>query len=110
MDPSLAVSDHVSYFDVEDFDVADGNVDILTPLGADSDEVINFVYVDGSGFGFHKVTSGQGLHVLDEAPAGTQSERGGGGGGGGGGAGVRSVGGPVWRRSSPVFDLRVLTS
>ena len=35
--------------------------------------MINFVYVDGSGFGFHKVTSGE-LHVLDEAPAGTQSE------------------------------------
>ena len=70
---SLAVSDDDSYFDVEDFDIADGNVDILTPLGADSDEVIDFVYVDGSGFGFHKVTSGQ-LHVLDEAPAGTQSE------------------------------------
>jgi hypothetical protein len=56
-----------------DFDVADGKVDILTPLGGDSDEIINFVYVDGSGFGFHDVTSGQ-LQVLDEAPAGTQSE------------------------------------
>jgi hypothetical protein len=70
---SLAVSDDDSYFDVEDFDVASGDVDILTPLGGDSDEIINFVYVNGSGFGSHKVVTGQ-LHVLDEAPAGTQSE------------------------------------
>ena len=35
--------------------------------------MINFVYVNGSGQGFHEVTSGQFL-VLDEAPAGTQSE------------------------------------
>jgi hypothetical protein len=70
---SLAVSDDDSYFDVEDFDIADGDVDILTPLGGDSDEIINFVYTDGSGFGFHKVVSGQ-FQVLDEAPAGTQSE------------------------------------
>jgi hypothetical protein len=70
---SLAVSDDDSYFDVEDFDVASGDVDILTPLGGDSDEIINFVYVNGSGFGIHKVITGQ-LHVLDEAPAGTQSE------------------------------------
>jgi hypothetical protein len=70
---SLAVSDNDSYFDVEDFDVATGDVDILTPLGANSDEIIYFVYVDGSGFGAHKVVSGQ-FHVLDEAPPGTQSE------------------------------------
>jgi len=37
------------------------------------DRAKHLTYVDGSGFGFHKVTSGQ-LHVLDEAPAGTQSE------------------------------------
>ena len=53
--------------------MADGDVDILTPLGGDSDEIINFVYVNGSGFGFHKVVSGQ-LQVLDDAPPGTQSE------------------------------------
>jgi hypothetical protein len=70
---SLAFSDDDSYADVEDFDIASGNVDILTPLGGDSDEVINFVYVDGSGFGIHKVITGQ-LNVIDEAPAGTQSE------------------------------------
>ena len=70
---SLAVSDDDSYFDVEDFDIATGDVDILTPLGADSDEVINFVYVDGTGFGFHDVVSGQ-FQILDDAPAGTVSE------------------------------------
>ena len=48
-------------------------MDILTPLGGDSDEVINFVYVDGSGFGFHDVVSGQ-FQVLDQAPDGTASE------------------------------------
>lgn len=72
-DASLAVSDHDTYFDVEGFDIASGNVDILGPLGADSDEIIDFVYVDGSGFGIHKVVNGQ-FHVLDGAPAGTQSE------------------------------------
>ena len=60
-------------FEVEDFDIATGDVDILTPLGGDSDEVINFVYVDGTGFGSHDVGSGQ-FQILDDAPAGTVSE------------------------------------
>jgi hypothetical protein len=70
---SLAVSDDDAYFDVEDFDIADGDVDILGPLGGDSDEVINLVYVNGSGFGINDVVTAQ-LHVLDQAPTGTQSE------------------------------------
>jgi hypothetical protein len=70
---SFAVSDDDSYFDVEDFDIADGDVDILTPLGGDSDEIINLVYVNGSGFTSLDVVTAQ-LHILDQAPAGTQSE------------------------------------
>jgi len=70
---SLAVSDDDAYIDVEDFDIADGDVDILGGLGGDSDEVINLVYVNGSGFGINDVVTAQ-LHILDQAPAGTQSE------------------------------------
>ncbi len=70
---TLAVSDDDSYFDDEDFDTADGLVDILAKLGGDSDEVINLVYVNGAGFGIHDKVTAQ-FVILDEAAPGTQSE------------------------------------
>jgi hypothetical protein len=71
---TLAVSDDDSYEDVEDFDVADGNVDLEKLVGADTDEIINLVYTKPRpAGGFAPVVSGQ-IHILDDAPAGDTPE------------------------------------
>jgi hypothetical protein len=71
---TLAVSDDDSYADIEDFDIADGDVDLATLVGADSDEIINLVYTKPNpASGFKPVVSGQ-IHILDDAPDGDTPE------------------------------------